>query len=104
MANTKIEQRYIDEHPESMSRYHTSKNLFPNGVTHDARRLSPFPMYVTHAKGSHKWDVEGNKIIDVQEDLDGTITAQIDLMPQSICTLQKKGTYIKAFSELASSF
>ena len=64
MANTKIEQRYIDEHPESMSRYHTSKNLFPNGVTHDARRLSPFPMYVTHAKGSHKWDVEGNKIID----------------------------------------
>ena len=64
MTKTKIEQRYIDEHPESLSRYQTSKDLFPNGVTHDARRLAPFPMYVTHAKGAHKWDAEGNKIID----------------------------------------
>lgn len=64
MSKTKIEQRYIDEHPESLSRYNISKDLFPNGVTHDARRLSPFPLYVTNAKGSHKWDVEGNKIID----------------------------------------
>ena len=64
MSKTKIEQRYIDEHPESLSRYNISKHLFPNGVTHDARRLSPFPLYVTQAKGSHKWDVEGNKIID----------------------------------------
>lgn len=64
MAITKIEQRYIDLHPESLARYQVSKNLFPNGVTHDARRLAPFPIYVTHAKGSHKWDVEGNRIID----------------------------------------
>ena len=62
MSKTKIEQRYIDEHPESLSRYNVSKDLFPNGVTHDARRLSPFPLYVTNSKGSHIWDVEGNKI------------------------------------------
>ena len=59
MSKTKIEQRYIDEHPESLSRYNISKHLFPNGVTHDARRLSPFPLYVTQAKGSHNgmWKV-----------------------------------------------
>ena len=61
---TPIEQRYIDLHPASMERFGRSKDLFPDGVTHDARRLRPFPMYVTHAKGSQKWDVDGHRIID----------------------------------------
>ena len=61
---TSIEQRYIDGHPGSLARFERSKDLFPDGVTHDARRLRPFPMYVTHAEGSHKWDVDGNRIID----------------------------------------
>ena len=61
---TSIEQRYIDSHPGSLRRFERSKDLFPDGVTHDARRLRPFPMYVTHAEGSHKWDVDGNRIID----------------------------------------
>ncbi len=61
---TPIEQRYIDLHPKSAERFTTSRDLFPDGVTHDARRLQPFPTYVTHALGSHKWDVDGNDIID----------------------------------------
>ena len=61
---TPNDQRYIDQHPKSMGRFDVSKDLFPDGVTHDARRLRPFPMYVTHAEGSHKWDVDGNDIID----------------------------------------
>ena len=61
---TAIEQRYIDLHPASAERFERSKDLFPDGVTHDARRLQPFPMYVTHASGSHKWDADGNRIID----------------------------------------
>ena len=59
-----IEQRYIDSHPASAERFVTSKDIFPDGVTHDARRLQPFPMYVTHGQGSHKWDVDGHRIID----------------------------------------
>ena len=61
---TPIEQQYIDQHPKSIERFNVSKELFPDGVTHDARRLRPFPMYVTHAEGSRKWDVDGHEIID----------------------------------------
>ena len=46
-----------------------TKHIFPNGVTHDSRRQEPFPVFVTHALGSHKWDVEGHPIID--ETVDG---------------------------------
>ena len=37
---------------------------FPDGVTHDIRRFTPFPVYVERARGSRKWDVDGNEIID----------------------------------------
>lgn len=61
---TPIEERYIKLHPKSQERFNQAKNIFPDGVTHDARRLQPFPLYVTHAMGPHKWDVDGHKLID----------------------------------------
>ena len=61
---TPIEQRYIDLHPGSAERHAKATDLFPDGVTHDARRTSPFPLYATHGAGPHKWDVDGNRIID----------------------------------------
>lgn len=61
---TAIEQRYIDLHPGSLKRHERAATLFPDGVTHDARRMSPFPIYATHGLGPHKWDVDGNRIID----------------------------------------
>ena len=61
---TPIEQRYIDMHPGSAERHAKAKDLFPDGVTHDGRRMAPFPIYATHGTGPHKWDVDGNRIID----------------------------------------
>ncbi len=48
----------------SKQRFETAKGLFPCGVTHDARMMEPFPVYITHAKGAHKWDVDGHKLTD----------------------------------------
>jgi len=59
-----IEQRYYDLHPGSAERHENARGLFPNGVTHDARKLNPFQLYFTHAEGSAKYDVDGNKILD----------------------------------------
>ncbi|MFQ5859758.1 MAG: aspartate aminotransferase family protein, partial [Anaerolineae bacterium] len=51
-------------HPRSAELYSESIKTFPSGITHDVRFLTPFPIYVDHAQGSHKWDVDGNEIID----------------------------------------
>ena len=61
---TPIEQRYYDLHPGSAERHEKARGLFPNGVTHDARKLNPFQLYFTHAEGSAKYDVDDNKILD----------------------------------------
>jgi glutamate-1-semialdehyde 2,1-aminomutase len=41
-----------------------ARQVFPSGITHDSRFLEPYPLYVEHAAGSHKWDVDGREYVD----------------------------------------
>ena len=50
--------------PKAVQQYNEAKQVFPAGVTHDGRYLQPAPIYITHAQGSHKWDIDGNEFID----------------------------------------
>lgn len=59
-----IEQEYRDRHRGSFERYERAVQAIPSGVTHDARFLRPFPLYMTRSLGSKKWDVDGNELID----------------------------------------
>src|SRR5438034_2366813 len=51
-------------HQRSAELFRQALDVFPSGVTHDSRYMRPFPIYVTHAQGSHKWDVDGNEYVD----------------------------------------
>lgn len=55
---------YLNAFPRSRELYERALKIFPNGVTHDARYLQPYPIYVVRAKGSRKWDEDGNEYID----------------------------------------
>ena len=57
-------ERYADAFDGSRQRFEIAKTLFPTGVTHDARMMDPFPVYINRAKGSKKWDVDGHELID----------------------------------------
>ncbi len=59
-----ILSRYVELHPTSQRLHGRALRLFPDGVTHDLRHNSPFPLYVARAAGSRKWDVDGNGLID----------------------------------------
>lgn len=59
-----ILERYVELHARSAALYRRAEGVFPDGVTHDMRRQGPFPLYVDHASGSRKIDVDGNEIID----------------------------------------
>ena len=59
-----ILDEYIQKHPGSASRYEEARDIFPAGVTHDTRYVTPFPIYVTHGEGPLKWDVDGNEYVD----------------------------------------
>ncbi len=55
---------YVKQHPGSAKLYEESSRVFPSGVTHDIRYVSPFPIFVDRAAGSRKWDVDGNEYVD----------------------------------------
>jgi glutamate-1-semialdehyde 2,1-aminomutase len=59
-----IAERYAAAFPKSRDLAERARRLFPGGVTHDLRLLSPFPIYIDRAKGAHKWTVDGPKLID----------------------------------------
>ena len=65
MAADKIVEEYTSTHPGSQRLHERAEKVFAaNGATHASRILDPFRPYVTHAKGSRKWDVDGNEYID----------------------------------------
>ena len=98
---TPIEQRYIELHPGSAQLYAKAKDLFPDGVTHDGRRLKPFPIYATHGLGAHKWDVDGNRLIDYWTGHGALILGHSH--PEIVDTVASqmgRGTHLSASSDL----
>jgi glutamate-1-semialdehyde 2,1-aminomutase len=63
-AMATILETYEAKHPRSQTLFRQAVQIFPDGVTHDTRYLMPFPLYVERAQGAHKWDVDGNEIVD----------------------------------------
>ncbi|NLT41812.1 MAG: aspartate aminotransferase family protein [Anaerolineae bacterium] len=59
-----VYESFRQRFPESARLAAEAGQVVPRVVTHDARHLDPFPLYMSHALGSHKWDVDGNEYID----------------------------------------
>ncbi len=60
----KLADAYAESLPASRALFERAKRVFPDGVTHDNRRMQPFPIYIDRAEGAFKWDVDGNRYID----------------------------------------
>jgi glutamate-1-semialdehyde 2,1-aminomutase len=56
--------QFVAAFPKSRQLFEQAKAVFPGGVTHELRALEPFPVYIDRAKGSHKWAVDGQELVD----------------------------------------
>jgi glutamate-1-semialdehyde 2,1-aminomutase len=63
-TNSSIIASYRARTPGSAALAAEAGVLFPSGITHDARHLDPYGIYIERAAGPHKWDVDGNRYID----------------------------------------
>lgn len=65
MVVDNLVEEYKRTHPKSGELHERAVKVFAaDGATHRARILNPYRPYITHAKGSKKWDVDGNEYID----------------------------------------
>jgi glutamate-1-semialdehyde 2,1-aminomutase len=64
VTSPRLEEQFSQTFAQSRRLYEQARGIFPDGVTHDLRRLEPFPIYIDHAAGSRKWTVEDRELID----------------------------------------
>jgi glutamate-1-semialdehyde 2,1-aminomutase len=63
-TNSPIVAAYIERTPTSAQLFQRAQASLPSGLTHDARHIDPYPIYVERAQGSRKWDVDGHEYVD----------------------------------------
>lgn len=63
-SNSGILGAYRARTPGSAKLAAEAAQLFPSGITHDARNTDPYGIYIERAQGPHKWDVDGNRYVD----------------------------------------
>jgi len=64
LTNSKIVAAYRERTPTSAKLAAEAQELLPSGIAHDARYMKPYGIYIDHAKGARKWDVDGNEYVD----------------------------------------
>jgi glutamate-1-semialdehyde 2,1-aminomutase len=64
LSNSRIIAAYRERTRGSAELAQEANDLFPSGITHDARNVDPYGVFIERAQGPHKWDVDGNRYID----------------------------------------
>lgn len=57
-------EKYAEKTPKSRVLHERARKVLPTGVSYAIRYFEPYPFYVTKAKGSRLYDVDGNEYID----------------------------------------
>jgi glutamate-1-semialdehyde 2,1-aminomutase len=97
----KIDREYLERHQRSKSLYERAKKVFARGVTHDSRYFEPAPIYCVKAKGSRKWDVDGNEYIDYWMGHGALILGHAHPIITRVAIEQaRKGTHLGASHEI----
>jgi glutamate-1-semialdehyde 2,1-aminomutase len=77
--------------------YDRARASLAGGIAHDGRYIKPFPIYVDHADGPYKWDVDGHKLIDYAMGHGALILGHNDLtVTEAMAAQLHRGTHYGA--------
>lgn len=64
LSNSPLIAAYRTKTPGSAELITRAEKVMPSGVASESRVLDPHPLYIKHAEGPRKWDVDGNGYVD----------------------------------------
>ena len=100
-----IDERFRQLHPKSAALSEKAEELFPDGVTHDGRKFSPFRVYMDHGLGPYNWDIDGNEYIDYRTGHGAMILGQAHpAVVKAVSDQMTKGSHLNASTELEVSW
>lgn len=96
-----INERFYQLHQKSAALSEKSEEIFPDGVTHDSRKIGPFRVYMDHGLGPRKWDIDGNEYIDYRTGHGSMILGQAHpAVVKAVSEQVARGTHLSASTEL----
>ncbi len=97
----RIEQDFVAANPGSQALHARAQDVIAGGVTHDVRLHEPFPVMVERAKGSRKWDIDGNEYVDYTMGHGALVLGHAHPIPTEAAIAQlQRGTHYGASHEL----
>ena len=100
-----IDERFAQTHAGSARIAEAGRQSFPDGVTHDSRWITPFPIYMTRAEGAYKWDVDGNRYVDYVVGHGAVILGHSHpAIVEAVKEQMEKGTHLGGSTELEISW
>jgi len=100
-AGGRIDHNFVEANPFSKDLHARARKVIAGGVTHDVRNHRPFPVMIERAKGSRKWDVDGNEYVDYTVGHGALILGHAHPIPTEAVVAQlERGTHYGGSHEL----
>ncbi|MDA4129192.1 MAG: aspartate aminotransferase family protein [Thaumarchaeota archaeon] len=96
-----ISKIYTERSSRSKVAFENAKKWLPGGVARNSVLAPPYPIFIETGKGSYIWDVDGNELIDFQNNFTSLIHGHADLDVMEAARAQmENGTAFGAPTEL----
>jgi glutamate-1-semialdehyde 2,1-aminomutase len=85
--------------------FERASRLLPFGVVSSFQKMQPYPLYVTHGKGSHVWDQDGTEYLDFHNGFGAMVVGHAHpRIVEAIHEAAGRGTHFAVTTEVAVEF
>lgn len=98
-------QQLLDRTPASARLFERAARILPFGVTSSFQKGFPYPVYVSHGRGSHVWDQDGTEFLDFHGGFGAMVAGHAHpRIVQAITEAANRGTHFAVTTEEAVEF
>jgi glutamate-1-semialdehyde 2,1-aminomutase len=97
--------RLLARTPKSAQLYERAARTLPFGVVSSFQKMQPYPIYVSHGKGSHVWDQDGAEYLDFHCGFGAMVVGHAHpRIVEAIHEAASRGTHFAVTTESAVAF
>ena len=98
-------EKLLERTPASASLFERAARILPFGVASSFQKGSPYPIYVSHGRGSHVWDQDGTEFLDFHGGFGAMIAGHAHpRIVEAITEAAHRGTHFAVTTEEAVEF
>ena len=97
--------RLLARTPGSAQLFERASRTLPFGVVSSFQKMQPYPIYVTHGRGSHVWDQDGSEYLDFHCGFGAMVVGHAHpRIVEAIHQAASRGTHFAVTTETAVAF